>query len=314
MIENTSIPWVEKYRPNEFHNIVLDTNNQIILENIIETEYFPHLLFYGPPGTGKTTAVINLVKSYQIKMGEYHKGLMIHLNASDERGIDIIRNQIQPFVNSKSLFNKGMKFVILDEVDYMTKNAQQALRCLLMNYSDSVRFCLMCNYISKIDEGLQNEFLKIRFNNLPEDKIISFLKNICVNENIQITDKTLHMIQQMYNSDIRSMINFIQSRYESEFQEISIIHEEVWENMYNIFQNTSDTKDTLLHIENIKLLYNIDKLNIINDFLNYILRHHTEMISSDFLLFVENVVHSQKNSKYLITYAISQLHLSIPKL
>ena len=133
-------------------------------------------------------------------------------------------------------------------------------------------------------------------------------------ELIQITDKTLHMIQQMYNSDIRSMINFIQSRYESEFQEISIIHEEVWENMYNIFQNTSDTKDTLLHIENIKLLYNIDKLNIINDFLNYILRHHTEMISSDFLLFVENVVHSQKNSKYLINYAISQLHLSIPKL
>jgi hypothetical protein len=80
---------------------------------------------------------------------------MIHLNASDERGIDIIRNQINQFVNSKTLFNKGMKFVILDEVDYMTKNAQQALRYLLQNYSSSVRFCLICNYISKIDEGLQ---------------------------------------------------------------------------------------------------------------------------------------------------------------
>ena len=99
---------------------------------------------------------------------------MIHLNASDERGIDIIRNQINQFVHSKTLFNKGMKFVILDEVDYMTKNAQQALRYLLQNYSSSVRFCLICNYISRIDEGLQNEFIRLRFNQLPEQKITHF--------------------------------------------------------------------------------------------------------------------------------------------
>jgi replication factor C subunit 3/5 len=85
---------------------------------------------------------------------------MIHLNASDERGIDIIRNQINSFVNSKSLFNNGMKFVILDEVDYMTKNAQMALRYLLQGYNSNVRFCLICNYISRIDEALQNEFVR----------------------------------------------------------------------------------------------------------------------------------------------------------
>ena len=131
----TSNVWVEKYRPTEFDNIVLDPLNKTILMNIIETGYFPNLLFYGPPGTGKTTTIINFVNSYvQEKLNQKNKELMIHLNASDERGIDIIRSQINQFVNSKTmLVNHGMKFVILDEVDYMTKNAQQALRYLLQN-------------------------------------------------------------------------------------------------------------------------------------------------------------------------------------
>ena len=104
-----------------------------------------------------------------------------------------------------------MKFVILDEVDYMTKNAQQALRYLLQNYSNSVRFCLICNYISRIDDGLQNEFLKLRFNQLPQEDIVGFLKNISVCENLNMNDKSLHCIQKLYKSDIRSMINFMQT-------------------------------------------------------------------------------------------------------
>jgi len=190
----TSNVWVEKYRPTEFDNIVLDPLNKKILKNIIETSYFPNLLFYGPPGTGKTTTIINLVNSYQDKLNQKNKELMIHLNASDERGIDIIRSQINQFVNSKTLFNQGMKFVILDEVDYMTKNAQQALRYLLQNYSGSVRFCLICNYISRIDEGLQNEFLRLRFNQLPEKDIIKFLGNISSSENLNLSQKSLFLI------------------------------------------------------------------------------------------------------------------------
>ena len=177
---HNGIPFVEKYRPVKFDDIVLDPLNKQILKNIIETGYFPNLLFYGPPGTGKTTTIINLVNSYQEKLNQKNKELMIHLNASDERGIDIIRSQISQFVNSKTMFNHGMKFVILDEVDYMTKNAQQALRYLLQNFSNSVRFCLICNYISRIDEGLQNEFLKLRFNQLPKNNIIKFLTNIFI--------------------------------------------------------------------------------------------------------------------------------------
>mgnify|MGYP003332711244 CR=1 FL=1 len=182
--------------------------------NIIETGYFPNLLFYGPPGTGKTTTIINLINAYQEHLGISGKGLTIHLNASDERGIDIIRNQINQFVNSNSLFNQGMKFVILDEVDYMTKNAQQALRYLLQNYTGNVRFCLICNYISKIDEGLQNEFIRLRFNQLPKNDIIQFLKHISDSENLNMTEKSLSCIQKLYKSDIRSMINFMQSNQE----------------------------------------------------------------------------------------------------
>ena len=149
------IPWVEKYRPTHFEDIVLDKNNRIIFNNIIKSKYIPNLLLYGPPGTGKTTTIINLINKFQQENDQVNKGLMIHLNASDERGIDIIRNQINVFVNSKTLFSKGTKFIILDEVDYMTKNAQLALKYLLQEYQENIRFCLICNYISKIDESLQ---------------------------------------------------------------------------------------------------------------------------------------------------------------
>ena len=172
------IPWVEKYRPVTFEDIVLEDMNRTILNNIINKNYFPNLLFYGPPGTGKTTTIINLIDKYQNKYNQKRKGLKIHLNASDDRGIDIIRNQINQFVNSKTLFGNGLKFVILDEVDYMTKNAQQALRYLIQQYSNNIRFCLICNYISRIDVALQNEFIRLRFCQLPESDILRFLSHI----------------------------------------------------------------------------------------------------------------------------------------
>ena len=107
-----SIPWVEKYRPQHFDELILSDLNRKILNNILDTGFIPNLLFYGPPGTGKTTTIINLMNSYQKKYNQQGKGLVIHLNASDERGIEIIRNQINKFVNSKTLFSEGIKFVV----------------------------------------------------------------------------------------------------------------------------------------------------------------------------------------------------------
>jgi replication factor C subunit 3/5 len=231
------------------------------------------------------------------------------LNASDERGIDIIRNQINQFVNSKSLFNQGTKFVILDEVDYMTKNAQQALRYLLQNYTNGVRFCLICNYISRIDEGLQNEFLRLRFNQLPEQDIISFLKNISVSENLNMTDKSLRLIQRLYKSDIRSMINFMQSNQHITDDEFNIIDETVWAELYSkIVLRSSNMNSIIAFINNTSSKYNIDKKNIIKDFLNYIIRHKEEHVSPTFLNFVENIMHFEDSkSGHIINYSLSKL-------
>ncbi len=304
----TGYVFVEKYRPKMLEDIVLDPLNKQILNNIVETSYFPNLLFYGPPGTGKTTTIVNLISAYQTKLGTKNKDLIIHLNASDERGIDIIRNQINFFVNSKPLFNNGMKFVILDEVDYMTKNAQQALRYLLQNYTSNVRFCLICNYISRIDEGLQNEFIKLRFNQLPKEEIISFLNNISISEKLNLSRKTLSCIQRLYKSDIRSMINFIQSNQNIENETLNIIDNDIWDQLLNKIEKKEKIEIISKFIHHISINYNIDKKNIIKDFLNYIIKNYPKYISADFLNFVENLMHSQnQNNDIHINYSISKL-------
>ena len=317
---NNGYVWMEKYRPKQFDNIVLDPLNRKILNNIIETSYFPNLLFYGPPGTGKTTTIMNLINGYQTKLNIKNKDLIIHLNASDERGIDIIRNQINFFVNSKPLFFTGMKFVILDEVDYMTKNAQQALRYLLQNYSNNVRFCLICNYISKIDEGLQNEFIRLRFNQLPQNEIICFLSNISESENLNLNDKSLSSIQKLYKSDIRSMINFMQSNQDivklknTESEEIfSIIDNNVWENLILKIKQREKLEKINCYVQEISYKYNIDKKNIIKDFFNFIIRNNKIDLTSSFLNFVENVMHTQnQNVNININYSLSRLSSFIP--
>lgn len=328
-----STPWVEKYRPSCFEDIVLDPLNKTLLKNIIDNNYFPNLLFYGPPGTGKTTTIINLVNVYQEKMNLKNKGLMIHLNASDERGIDIIRNQINSFVNSKSLFGDGMKFVILDEVDYMTKTAQIALRYLLNNYNNNfnVRFCLICNYISRIDESLQTEFVRMRFNQLPENDILKFLQKINQNENLKIKDDTLVSIQKHFMSDIRSMINYMQSNQDL-IHECKIIKNDLWiqltkylkknttnatnaKNTTNATNTKNTTNTTNIKIENIlkkinKISrdYNIEPKNIIKNYLNYIIRNYK--ITPEFLYHIENIMHVQDcKTEHLLNYIVCKLKI-----
>jgi replication factor C subunit 3/5 len=307
-MEHNGIPFVEKYRPVKFDDIVLDPLNKQIFKNIIETGHFPNLLFYGPPGTGKTTTIINLVNSYQEKLNQKNKELMIHLNASDERGIDIIRSQISQFVNSKTMFNHGMKFVILDEVDYMTKNAQQALRYLLQNFSNSVRFCLICNYISRIDEGLQNEFIKLRFNQLPKNNIINFLNNISICENLNLSEKSLNLIQTLYKSDIRSMINVMQSNQNVKDINICIIDNSIWEQLFNKIKNGDELDSLILFTNEISYKYNMDKKNIIKDFLNYIIRNKEYLNIPKYFNFVENIIHFEEcNNNHYVTYSLIKL-------
>ena len=292
-----AMPWIEKYRPTCFGDIVLNSINKEVCSNIINQEYFPNLLFYGPPGTGKTTTIINLVTSFQKKVNTEDKSLMIHLNASDDRGIDIIRNQILQFVNSKCLFKSGLKIVILDEVDYMTKNAQQALRYLITTYSSNVRFCLICNYITRIDDGLQTEFLKIRFNNLPQKDIGNFLTNIVQKENIDLSPDKIGAIQKLYGSDIRSMINFIQCNHILDNTNVNIISDDIWLELTSLIKKnstkkTTNNKSVTNYIKELSIKYNITIRNIIKDYLTYLIKYQQIDVTSEFLDFVEKLLHN----------------------
>lgn len=310
---NISIPWVEKYRPDTFDSIVIDPINKKILNNIINTNNFPNLLLYGPPGTGKTTTIINIINKYQERNNEQHKGLIIHLNASDERGIDIIRNQIRQFVDSDTLFVKGTKFVILDEVDYMTKHAQQSLKYLLQysnsnSNSNNVRFCLICNYISRIDESLQNEFMRLRFNQLPKQDILSFLRKICTNEGLIIEDAKLVFIQKIYHSDIRSMINYIQSN-KNTIDDINVIHDAVWIELIQLLLIRNNHLEVITYLEGISNKYNMAIKNTIKEFLNYIIREKQEYVNDTLLDFIGNIMHLKDiNIKYFKTYTVVVLN------
>ena len=307
-IEN--IPWVEKYRPVHFDNIVLDPINRTIFNNVLNNNYFPNLLLYGPPGTGKTTTIINLINEYQQKNNQKNKGMLIHLNASDERGIDIIRNQIHQFVKTKNFFEVGLKFVILDEVDYMTKNAQQALKFLLQTSSYNVRFCLICNYISKIDESLKNEFICVRFNQLPKNDIYKFIKIISENENLKLSDQVIDTIQQNYRSDIRSMINFIQLNQNIIDWSTNITDDKIWGNIHNLLLDTeNNTTDSIIeYINNTSIMFNIDKKNIMKNYFNYIIRNKKEYITPEFLNIIEVIMHlNETNNKHIIMYFIVNL-------
>jgi replication factor C subunit 3/5 len=310
IIENktiTNAPWVEKYRPKNFENIVLDPINRQIFSNILEKNYFPNLLFYGPPGTGKTTTIINLINEFQLKYYGKSKGTVIHLNASDERGIDIIRNQIHQFVKSKNLFEVGFKFVILDEVDYMTKNAQQALKTLLNTYTSNVRFCLICNYISKIDESLQNEFICIRFNQLPKQDIYFFIKKIIDAEKLDIDEKSIDAIQNIYNSDIRSMINFIQLNQNLDEWGNTIIKSTVWEKLHDMLKH-ENIKEVLKYIHSICIQYNMDKKNIIQTYFNYIIRNHGYLITPKYLNIITSLIHATDvNIETILKYFCNNL-------
>jgi len=281
-MDTKSIPWVEKYRPDTFENIILDPIKKRIFTNIFKHKlYFPNLIFFGPPGTGKTTTIINIINSFN---SNTNSPLIIHLNASDERGIEIIRTNILQFVCSNGLFKDGMKFIILDEIDYMTRSAQLALKYLIENTrSLNVRFCLICNYISKVDSSLAQNFLMFRFNSHPYDQLMKFLNEISKKEKLKLSENTIENVIKFYKSDLRSMINFIQlNRDDLKDKSFNIddICKKLKKNMLkkylfkikffnsicnnNSLKNTDLLKSIILHIYN--LLKNSN--NLTSEFLN----------------------------------------------
>lgn len=309
MYANNTIPLVEKYRPVYFDDIVLDNVSKTILVNIIRKKKFPNILFYGPPGTGKTTTAINLIRMHQAENGSTNNSVM-HLNASDDRGIDVIRNQINTFVSSMSLFETGLKFVILDEADYMTKPAQNALKSVLHKYGANVRICMICNYINKIDSGLLSEFVSFKFNNIPKEKVFTLLHNIVLRENINLSEADISNIQVLYSSDIRSMINCIQTfQYISEADSyLSIITPELLDRIYTMIEN----KHPIKSIINVIMTTTHDPKDVIYHLFNNIIRNKSEKITIDLLDIMASVLHFPECPlSCFINYVITQLYNKI---
>ncbi len=198
------LPWTETYRPKELEHIIFEPETEKLFYPMIQKNFFPNLLFYGPPGTGKTTTIMCLLKRYQDTYGHYNN--VIHLNASDERGIEVIRNQLYSFVHSRGLFHNPLKFVVLDEVDSMTKQAQTSLLTLLQ--VPNVRFCLICNYISKLIPDLRDYLLLVPFYNTFRHE--EYIDKIIQQENITIEPHVIEEIKQCYYPDMRSFVNCLQ--------------------------------------------------------------------------------------------------------
>jgi replication factor C subunit 2/4 len=202
------LPLVEKYRPQKLDDIIGNTNQIIFFKKFIESGNIPNLLLNGEPGGGKTSAVIALAKEY---LGDLYADYCMDLNASDERGIDVVRSKIKIFSQRKSCCNK-YKIIILDESDNMTNPAQLALKRIMDQYEDTTRFFFTCNSIENIISSIQSKCKIMYFGRIEQTDIICRLDEICKSEGLQIENDALLGIVELSSNkmDVREMLNKIE--------------------------------------------------------------------------------------------------------
>lgn len=206
----SNLSLVEKYRPKKINDILEQSNIVSALNKTIKDKNIPHLLFYGSPGVGKTSIALSLAKTLYNQNN--YSDRILELNASDERGIQIVREKIKNFAKF-SVNNDGcapFKIIILDEADSMTSETQLALRYIIEQYSLYTRFIIICNYINKIIEPIISRCALFRFKPIRKNVIFDLLKNISKKENIKITNEKMNDIFHITNGDLRYSINLLE--------------------------------------------------------------------------------------------------------
>ncbi|KUJ23995.1 P-loop containing nucleoside triphosphate hydrolase protein [Mollisia scopiformis] len=216
---NRMQPWVEKYRPKNLSDVTAQDHTITVLQRTLQSSNLPHMLFYGPPGTGKTSTVLALAK--ELYGPELMKTRVLELNASDERGISIVREKVKNFARMQLAQPTAAqraqypcppyKIIILDEADSMTQDAQSALRRTMETYSKITRFCLICNYVTRIIDPLASRCSKFRFKSLDQGNARARVEDIARKEGVRLEDGAADMLIKCSEGDLRKAITFLQS-------------------------------------------------------------------------------------------------------
>jgi len=200
--------WTEKYRPSNFDEVVGQQEIIKRVKSLVQSLNIPHLLFAGPAGIGKSTLALIIVKDL---FGSKWKENYLELNASDERGIEVVRQKVKDFARTKAIESMPFKVIFLDEADALTKEAQQALRRTMENYSNTCRFIMSCNYSSRIIDPIQSRCVILRFRLLEKKDIREVMKRIAKKENLNLTDDALEALYDGSEGDCRRAINLLQT-------------------------------------------------------------------------------------------------------
>ncbi|KAF6822465.1 replication factor C [Colletotrichum musicola] len=217
-----SLPWVEKYRPVSLADVSGHQDILATINKFVDSNRLPHLLLYGPPGTGKTSTILALAR--RIYGAENMRQMVLELNASDDRGIDVVREQIKTFASTKQIFTLGpaksggmasYKLIILDEADAMTNTAQMALRRIMEKYTVNTRFCIIANYSHKLSPALLSRCTRFRFSPLKERDIRVLVDKVIEEEHVKILPDATDALMKLSKGDMRRALNVLQACHAS---------------------------------------------------------------------------------------------------